>query len=365
MKTVTIRIASLALLLFFLSSASLAEERVLNIFNWADYVAPQTIAQFENEFGIRVNYDTYDNGLMVDARMLAGRSGYDVVLQGGFDAERLVPLGMYLPLNKSKLPNLRHMDQDLMSKVTLYDPDNRHGVIFMWGSVGYAFNVEKIRKRMPDAPLTSSAMLFDPEVVSRFADCGVSFLDEAGGMISLALQYLGYSGDTNDLAHLAEAEAVLKAVRPYIRYFSSSKSMMDLPSGETCLAVTWSGDFGQSKARADDAGTGVKLAYEVPRQGSDLWFDMWWIPSDAPHPDNAHLFLNFMMRPEVIADNSNFTVYANANTASIPYLLPEVYHSKSAYPPQDILDILHANAPRTLKEERVRTRIWARVKSGF
>lgn len=347
------------------SSASSAEEKVLNIYNWADYVAPQTIAQFEEEFGIRVNYDTYDNGLMVDARLLAGNSGYDVVLQGGFDAERLIPIGVYLPLDKSKLPNIRHMDPDLMSKVTIYDPGNRHGVIFMWGSVGIAFNVDKILERMPDAPMTSSAMLFDPAIVSKFADCGVSFLDEAGGMISLALQHLGYSDDTLDRAKLAEAEALLKAVRPYIRYYSNSKLMIDLPAGETCMAVTWSGDFGQAKDRADDDGAGINLTYEVPREGSDLWFDMWWIPSDAPHPNNAYLFLDFMMRPEVIADNSNFTVYANANTASIPFLLPEVYNSEAAYPPQEVLDVLHASAPRTLKDERVRTRIWARVKTGF
>lgn len=359
------RSISLVLALLWLVPAAWAEEKLLNIYNWSDYVAPDTIADFEAEFGIKVNYDTYDNSLMIDAKMLTGSSGYDVVLQSGFGAQRLLPLGMYLPLDKSKIPNARHLDKDLMKHATTFDPGNRHGVIYMWGSTGFAYNVDMIRERMPDAPLTSAAMLFDPDVVSRFKDCGVSFLDSPGTMISMVLQYLGHNAADKNPEHLVEAEATLKAVRPFVRYYSSSKFMIDLPSAETCLSVIWSGDYGQARQRAIDAQTGVKLEYEVPREGADLWFDMWWIPSDAPHPDNAHLFLDYIMRPEVIAENTNFTFYANANAASVPYLLPEVYGSEDAYPPPEILAVLEPEVPRSLKEERVWTRIWARVKTGF
>lgn len=359
------RSISLVLTLLWLVPAAWAEEKVLNIYNWSDYVAPNTIADFEDEYGIKVNYDTYDNALMIDAKMLTGSSGYDVVLQSGFNAERLIPLGMYMPLDMSKIPNARHLDKSLMAQATQFDPGNRHGVIYMWGSTGLAYNVDMIAERMPDAPLTSAAMIFDPEVVSRFEDCGVSFLDSPGTMISMVLQYLGHDAADKNPDHLAEAEATLKAVRPFVRYFSSNKFMIDLPSAETCLSVIWSGDYGQAQARADEAGTGVKLEYEVPREGADLWIDMWWIPSDAPHPGNAHLFLNYIMRPKVIAENSNYTFYANANTASVAYLLPEVYGSEDAYPPPEILAVLEPEVPRSLKEERVWTRIWARVKTGF
>lgn len=355
----------LVLALLLLTPLAAAEEKILNIYNWADYVAPNTITDFETEFGIKVNYDTYDNAQMIAAKMLTGRTGYDVVLQSGYGAARLIPLGMYMPLDMARVPNARHLDKDLMKHATIFDPENRHGVIYMWGSTGFAYNVDMIKERMPDAPVKSAAMLFDPAVVSQFEDCGVSFLDGPGQMISMVLQYLGYNAADKNPDQLAEAEAVLKAVRPYIRYYSSSKFMIDLPSAETCLSVIWSGDYGQAQQRAIDAGTGVKLEYEVPHEGADLWFDMWWIPADAPHPDNAHLFLDYIMRPEVIAENSNFTFYANAITASVPYLLPEVYGSEDAYPPPEVLAVLKPEVPRSMKEDRVWTRIWARIKTGF
>jgi putrescine transport system substrate-binding protein len=222
-----------------------------------------------------------------------------------------------------------------------------------------------VRARMPDAPVDSAAMLFDPAVASRFADCGISLLDESSTVIPLVMLYLGYQPHSMDPVQLAEVEAVLKSVRPYIRYISSSKALNDLPNRNICLAMTWSGDYAQAQARADEVGAKVRLAYSVPREGTVLWFDTWLIPVDAPHPANAHLFLNFLMRPEIIARISEFTGYANANLASVPYLDPKLLSDPAAYPPMDARLGWQAGLIYDPKLERRRTRLWSRVKTGL
>ncbi len=342
-----------------------AEEKVLNIYNWADYIAPDTIANFEQEFGIRVNYDLYDSTEVVEAKLLAGNTGYDLVIHAVRYSARLIPIGVYQPLERSKLPLWTNLDPWVLKVMAGYDPGNRYGMPYMWGTTGYAINVDMVRQRMPDAPLGSGAMLFDPDVVSRFADCGVTFLDEPTDVIPLVLQYLGHDPNSLKPEDIAEAEAQLKRVRPYIRYFSSSRMINDLPNRELCVAMSWSGDYAQAMNRAQEVGVDVNLAYYTPREGTVYWFDGVFIPAGAPHPQNAHLFLNYLLRPEVMGAISNETRYANANLASFPFMLPEVANDPAAYPSQQERDRAVLGYIFGPKEERRRTRAWSRVKTGL
>jgi putrescine transport system substrate-binding protein len=246
-----------------------------------------------------------------------------------------------------------------------YDPGNRHGIPYMWGTTGFAYNVDMVLERMPDAPVDSAAMLFDPVVVARFADCGVSLIDEPTDVIPMVLLYLGREPDSLEPADLAAAEAQLKSVRPYIRYFSSARMLNDLPNEEICVAMSWSGDYAQAMTRAAEVGADVRLAYTAPREGSMLWFDGIFIPSDAEHPQNAHLFMDYLLRPEVIADISNETHYANANASSLPYVLPEIAADPAVYPPAAERGRFDVGVVYGPKQERRRTRSWSRVKTGL
>jgi putrescine transport system substrate-binding protein len=245
------------------------------------------------------------------------------------------------------------------------DPGNRHGVPYLWGTTGFTYNKRMIRERMPDAPVDSARMIFDPEVAKHFADCGISFLDEPTDVIPMAMLYLGHDPNSLDPAHLAEVEALLKGVRPYIRYFSSAKMLIDLPNEEVCIAMSWSGDYAQAMYRAEEVGRPVELAYTTPKEGTLAWFDLWFIPADAPHPENAHLFLNYLLRPEVIAAISNETRYAAPNLAAPPFLEPAVRDDPAVYPPDDVRLSLHKGYLRSPKEERLRSRLWSRVKTGL
>lgn len=342
-----------------------AEEPVLNFYNWADYIHPETIPNFEKEFGIKVNYDFYDSTEIVEAKLLAGRTGYDVVLHSTTYSARLIPVGVYQPLDRSKLPLWDNLDPWVMEILSYYDPGNQHAIPYMWGSTGFAYNVDMVLERMPDAPVDSAAMLFEPEIVSRFADCGVSLLDEPVDVIPMVMLYLGYESSSVDPEQIAEAESVLKSVRPYIKYFSSSKMMNDLPNEEVCVAMSWAGDYAQARQRAIEVGRDINLAYTAPKEGTVIFFDGLYIPADAPHPGNAHKFLNYLMRPEVIARISNETRYANGNRASIPYLLPEVANDPATYPPPEVLAQVERRVIHGPKLERRRTRAWSRVKTGL
>ena len=353
----------IAMLAVIVTGAAVAEEPILNIFNWADYIGPNTIASFEKEFGIEVNYDTYDSTELVEAKLLAGKTGYDVVVHAARYSARLIPIGVYQPLDRSKLPLWDNLDPWVLEVLGRYDPGNRFGIPYMWGTTGFAYNVQMIAERMPDAPVKSGDMIFNPEVVSRFADCGVTFLDEPTDVIPLAMLHLGYDPNSVDPQQLAEVEQLLKAVRPYIRYFSSTKMMLDLPNEETCVAMSWSGDYAQAMQRARDAGVDVRLAYSTPAAGTVAWFDGVFIPSDAPHPNNAHLFLNYLLRPEVIAAISAETRYANGNRAALSLLPPEIVADPAVYPPAEQRRQLKVGYIFSPKEERGRTRLWARVKT--
>ena len=273
-----------------------AEAKVLNVFAWPDYVAPDTISNFEREYGIKVNFDTYASTEMAEARLLAGRTGYDVVVHAERYSARLIPIGVYQPLKRERLTNWGNLDPWVLKTLESADPGNRYGVPYLWGTTGFTYNVRMIRERMPDAPVHSGDMIFKPEVVKHFADCGITFLDEPTDMIPMAMVYLGHDPNSLNPKDLAEVEALLKSVRPYVRYFSSAKMLIDLPNEEVCIAMSWSGDYAQAMHRAKEAGRPVNLAYTTPREGTLAWFDMWFIPADAPHPDNAHLFLNYLLR---------------------------------------------------------------------
>jgi putrescine transport system substrate-binding protein len=346
-------------------AAPAAEEKVLNVFTWPDYIAPDTIPNFEKEYGIKVHYDTYDSTEMAEARLLAGRTGYDVVVHAERYSARLIPIGVYRPLDKTRLTNWGNLDPWVLKVLQADDPGNRYGVPYLWGTTGFTYNIKMIEERMPDAPVTSGDMIFKPEIARRFADCGISFLDEPTDVIPMVLIYLGR--DPNSLARkdLHDVETVLKGVRPYIRYFSSAKMLVDLPNEEVCVAMSWSGDYAQAMHRAKEVGRPVRLAYTIPREGALAWFDLWFIPADAPHPNNAHLFLNYLLRPEVIAAISNETRYAAANLKAMPLLDPEVRNDPAVYPPEEIRRTMHIGVIHSPKEERARSRLWSRVKTGL
>ena len=359
-------LAPLALIaLAIAGTASAAEQKILNVFTWPDYIAPDTIRNFERETGIKVNYDTYDSTEMAEARLLAGHTGYDVVVHAERYSARLIPIGVYQPLDKSKLPNLKYLDPWVMKKVSMDDPGNRYGVPYLWGTTGFAYNRRMILERMPDAPVTSGDMIFKPEVVKKFADCGVTFIDEPTDVIPMALLYLGRDPNSLDPKDLADVEKLLKGVRPYIRYFSSAKMLIDMPNEEVCLAMSWSGDYAQAMMRAQQVGRPVPLAYSTLKEGSLAWFDLWFIPTDAPHPDNAHRFLNYLLRPDVAAPIVVETRYATPNLAAIPLVPKEIRDDPAVFPPESVRKALYMGIIRDPIEERKRSRLWSRVKTGL
>jgi putrescine transport system substrate-binding protein len=342
-----------------------AEDKVLNIYNWSDYIGETTIADFEREYGIKVNYDVYDTPTIVDAKLMAGRSGYDVVVHSAAYAARLQDAGIFLEIDRDKLSNWHHQDPGLLERFADFDPGNRYGLPYMWGTTGITYNEDMILARMPDAPVHSAAMLFDPAVVSNFADCGVSILEGPTDIIPMVLLYLGR--DANSLApdDLKAAEEVLQSIRPSIRYYSSTRFMIDLPAGETCLAVTWSGDYAVATTRAREAGLDINLRYIIPEEGTTIWFDAAYIPADSPHPDNAHLFMNYLLRPAVIAAASNFTGYANINRDATPLVLKEYTADPAIYPDEEVQKRMVPVFLMEPKLERRRTRAWTRAKSGL
>jgi len=341
------------------------EEKILNVYNWADYVAPTTIADFEAEFGIKVNYDLYDSTEIVEAKLLTGHTGYDVVVHAVRYSARLIPIGVYQPLDKTKLTLWDNLDPWVLKTMARYDPENKYGFPYMWGTTGIAYNIDMINERMPDAPLDSFDMILKPEIIAKFADCGVSILDEPTDVIPHVMMYLGHDPNSMDLEHISEVEDVLKAVRPYIRYFSSSRFISDMPNEELCIGMSWSGDYAQAMQRAIDVGADVRLAYSIPKEGSVVWFDGMFIPADAPHPENAHLFINYLLRPEVIAEISQYVYYANANRAALALMPAEVVGNPAVYPPAGQRETMATGYIFEPKLERRRTRAWSRIKTGL
>lgn len=366
----------LVLALIAISSISAASEQdlidaakgtpqKLNIYNWADYIHPNAITRFEEEFGIDITYDIYDSSEIVDTKLMTGRSGYDVVVHAASFTARLATVGIFHPVDFNKLPNWHHLDPNLIRRADEKYSNGLQGVPFFWGTTGITYNVDLIKERMPNAPLDSSALIFDPEIISKFTDCGISFLDDPTSVIPMAMMYLGYPANSVDLQQLKEVETLVKAVRPYITYFSSTKMLLDLPSEEVCIAMSWSGDYSVASNRAKEAGIDINLDYIIPKEGGGMWFDNMYIPEDAPHRENAYLFLNYMLRPEVIAASTDYIGYANANKSATPLVNPSLTANVAIYPDAETLQRLQTTEVLAPKEERKRSRTWTKIKTGL
>jgi putrescine transport system substrate-binding protein len=343
---------------------AVAEEKRLFIYNWSDFIGPDTIAKFERSTGIKVTYDVYDAEETMEARLMAGSSGYDVVSASTDFFSREIRAGVYIPLDKSKLSNWHNLDPRILAIQAAYDPGNAHAVPYLHSINGFAYNVDKVRERMPDAPIDSLDMLFKPEVVAKFADCGVTFLDSAEDVLQLALRYLGLDPNSTNPADFKAAEAMLLKVRPFIRSFDSTEFMNGLANQEVCIAMSWSSDYAASRARAKAVGIKVNLAFTVPKEGANQTFSSLLIPAGAPHPDAAYEFINFILRPEVIAEISNTIYYGNDNIASRPLVDPVILNDVTLYPTPEIEARLYRSAEVSAATERIRTRTWTRVKTA-
>ncbi|MEM9778637.1 MAG: polyamine ABC transporter substrate-binding protein [Pseudomonadota bacterium] len=348
-----------------LLAAPVAAEGTLNIYNWSDYIAEDTIEKFEAETGIEVNYDVYDSNEVLEAKMLAGNSGYDIVVPTSDFLKRQIAAGVYQPLDKSKLPNIANMDVALMESAQAYDADNEHAVIYMWGTTGIGFDTVKVGEILgEDAPLDSWALVFDPTYAAQLAECGISFLDAPTEMLPAAMNYLGLDPKSTDAGDFEQAAQLLGTVREHVRYFHSSQYISDLANGDICVSVGWSGDVFQAQARAAEAENGVEIAYVIPKEGALQWFDMLAIPVDAPNPDAAHQFINFVMDAQVTADITNYVWYANANAASMELVDPEIVSDPGIFPTPEAKQNLWSAQVYDSRTDRTVTRLWTTVKTG-
>ena len=365
--TAKFTLTSLLTLVVSLITVPVFAAGTLNVYNWAEYIGETTIADFEKEFGIKVTYDNYDSVETADAKLLAGSSGYDVVSHSGSAIGRLIPAANILqPLDKSKLPNLKHMRTDVMGQLASnWDEGNQYVIPFMWGTHGVTYNEELVRSVLPNAPIGSMDLIFKPEYMEKLAQCGVAFLDSPTDIIPMALAYLGLDPSSKDLADYAKAADMLLKIRPYIKTFDNY-AYQKMPEKEFCLAVTWGPDGLLAMSGAEEANTGVVLDFFSPPGpgAANVWIDGWVIPADAKNIENAHLFLNYMMRPEVAANDSNYTWYATANQGALSLVDPAVTGSTAAYPPADAVAQMYTLAVVPPKVEKARTRAWVKFKSG-
>ena len=345
-------------------SAVQAAEPVVKVYNWSDYIGETTLADFQKATGIKALYDVFDSNETLEGKLLAGRSGYDIVVPSNHFLGKQIKAGAFQKLDRSQLPNWENLDPALLKQLDFNDPGNQYSVPYLWGTNGIGYNVAKIKEVLGVDKIDSWAMVYEPENMKKLAACGVSFLDSADEMIPGVLNYMGLDPNTRDAADYAKAEAKLLAVRPYVRYFHSSKYIGDLANGNICVAVGFSGDILQAADRAEEAGKGIEIAYSIPKEGANLWFDMMAIPVDAGNPKEAHAFINYLLDPAAIAQVSDYVGYANPNTKAGEFMDPEVRNDESVYPPQDVLDKLYISAELPVKVQRLMTRSWTKIKSG-
>lgn len=337
----------------------------VRVYNWSDYIDEALLEKFEAETGIELIYDVFDSNEVLETKMLAGGSGYDVVVPTGTFLQRQISAGAFQKLDPSKLPNLENMWDVVSSRTAQYDPGNAYSINYMWGTTGIGVNVPKVQEILgPDAPITSWDLVFKPENMEKLAECGVHFLDAPAEMIPAALNYIGQDPDSHDPDVIAMVEPVFMAIRPYIQKFHSSEYINALANGDICVAVGWSGDILQARDRAAEADNGVVVAYHAPLEGAQMWFDQMAIPTDAPNPDAAHTFLNFIMDAENMAQASNYVYYANGNEASKAFLVEDVIGDPAIYPDEATLGNLFTTSPYPAKVQRSVTRLWTKIKSG-
>ncbi len=353
----------LAAALAVTAAAASAEE--VRVYNWSDYIDEDLLTQFEEETGIDLIYDVFDSNEVLETKMLAGGSGYDVVVPSGTFLQRQIQAGAFQPLDFAALPNAGNLWDAIKERTAQYDPGNAYAINYMWGTTGIGVNVGKVTELLgPDAPIGSLALIFDPANMEKLASCGVHLLDAPAEVIPAALAYIGEDPNSHDPDVLAKAEEVLMGVRGYVQKFHSSEYINALANGEICVAFGWSGDILQARDRAAEAENGIEIAYNAPSEGALMWFDMMAIPVDAPNPAGAHVFLNFIMDAQNMAAASNYVYYANGNLASQEFLIEDVIGDTAIYPDAATLENLYTTTPYDAGVQRVVTRMWTRIKSG-
>jgi putrescine transport system substrate-binding protein len=347
-----------------LAGAAAAQERVVNVYNWSDYIDPKVLESFTRETGIKITYDTYDNNEIVETKLLAGKSGYDIVVPSGPFLQRLIKAGVFQKLDKTKLPNRQHMWPEVMQRLEVYDPGNQYAVNYMWGTTGIGVNVPKVRQRLGNQPFNTWDVVMRPEIVSKLKDCGVQMLDAPEDIFPNVLNYLGLNPDSKKVDDLTRAGDALFRIRGSVQKFHSSEYINALANGDICMAVGYSGDVLQAKKRAEEAKNNVEIAYVIPREGALMWFDSIAIPADAKNVAEAHEFINYLMRPEVAAANTNFVAYASGNLAAKQHVNPEILANPGVYPDEATFKRLFTNTAYDERSQRVVTRAWTRVKTG-
>jgi putrescine transport system substrate-binding protein len=347
-----------------------AQEKVVNVYNWSDYIDPQVLEEFTKETGIKVVYDTMDSNEVLETKLLAGKTGYDVVVPSGSFLQRQIKAGIYQPLDKSKIPNLQHAWPEVTQRLAVYDPGNEHAVNYMWGTTGIGYNVAKAKERLGDQPINTWDVIFKPELISKFKDCGIYMLDAPEELLPATLNYIGLDPNSKNPKDIEKAGELLATIRPNVQKFHSSEYINALANGDICLVVGWSGDVFQAKNRAAEAHEKspdkplVEIDYVIPKEGTLMWFDNMAIPKDAEHVEEAHAFINYMMKPEVAAKNSNFVSYANGNLKSQEMITAEIKENPSIYPDEATLAKLFTVTTYEPKVQRVVTRVWTRFKTG-
>jgi putrescine transport system substrate-binding protein len=340
-------------------------QRFLNVYNWSDYVDPAVLEEFTKSTGIKLRYDTFDTNDMLEAKLLAGRSGYDVVAPTGYFLERQIKAKIFRPLDKSQLPNLAHLWPEVSQRLAKYDPGNTHAVNYMWGTTGIGYNVAKAREVLGgDAKIDSWDIVFKPENLARFKDCGIHMLDSADDILPAALHYLKLDPNSSREADLKKAADLVMTIRPLVRKFHSSEYLNGLATGEICLAVGFSGDIKQAQKRAAEAKNNVQIAYSIPNEGAQLWFDNLAIPRDAKNVAEAHEFINFLQTPEIAGRNSNFISYANGNLASQKFVDKAILEDRTIYPDAEQMKKLYIVNAHDAATVRVANRLWTRIKTG-
>jgi len=364
MKSMFARLAATAFAVVSLATVAQAEDKVVNIYNWSDYIDNSILADFTKETGIKVVYDTFDQNETLETKLLAGKTGYDIVVPTAYFLQRQIKAGVFQKIDKSKLPNISNMWDTVQKRIATYDPGNQYAIGYMWGTSGVGYNVDKVKQILGTDDAPDINVIFDPKLAAKFKDCGIYVLDSPTDVIPAALRYLGLDPNSTKQEDFKKAEDLLTAIRPFVRKFHSSEYINALANGDICLAFGYSGDVLQARNRAAEAKNGVNIAYSIPTKGAQMWFDVMAIPADAPHVEEAHMFLNYIMRPEVIAKASNFTSYANGNKASQQFVSKDVLEDPSVYPTDAVREKLYTLTPWDSKTQRVATRLWTKVTTG-
>ena len=346
------------------TEAPAPEEKAVSVLNWSDYIGETTIADFQEATGIKVTYDVFDSNEVLETKLLAGRSGYDIVVPTAPFLERQIKAGVFLKLDKSKLANLSNMDPEIMQRVAAHDPGNQYSITYLWGTIGLGYNPDMVKKALGTDTIVSWSAILDPVNAAKLAKCGITMLDAPTDVFGSVAIYLGLDPNSEKPEDLKAVEVALMKVRPHIRYFHSSSYINDLAAGEICVALGWSGDVLQARDRGAAASKPVRVSYAIPKEGAINYFDMLAIPADAPHPDNAHAFLNYMMDPQAIAKVTNKVRFANGNSAALQYVDEAIKNDPNIYPSAEIRARLHPDLSESQAFSRELNRAWTRIRSG-